>query len=348
MKKLFTILTFAVVGFTFAQEEEPKFNVTGSVDAYFRANLSSSNDGDANTVLGTQGDFSAFNNDSGFSLGLANVTLSYEGEKVGFMADLAVGQRADQYNGEGSIVNEAYMYWNVSEKATLQMGRFNNWMGYESLSAANNFHYTMSHQFTYSTRNLDGIIARFDLGSDLRAGVGVMNPAEYSTGNTTGDFSIGAGITYKGKTGFSVLSSQSASYYDFKTAFKINENFNVKLNAHKADFGVDDASTGQQWTDSQVALVGLGAEGFTSFTAYPQLKIYDTLSWGLRLEYMMLDDEADTTVFTPTVTVRYSVGDLTIIPELRVDRANEDLFRNYRNNPDNFNAAFTLAAVYTF
>jgi hypothetical protein len=78
MKKLFTILTFAVVGFAFAQEEEPKFNVTGSVDAYFRANLTSSNSGGANTALGEGGDFSEFNNDSGFSLGLANVTLSYE------------------------------------------------------------------------------------------------------------------------------------------------------------------------------------------------------------------------------------------------------------------------------
>lgn len=341
MKKLITFMSLAIVSFTFGQDEEPKFKVSGSVDAYFNANLTSQNDEDAFD------DYSVFNDDTGFSSGLANVTLSYGGEKVGFIADLGYGPRMDTYNS-GNAVNEAFMYWNVSDKVMLMMGRFNNWMGYESLSAANNFHYTMSHQFTYSTRNLDGIIARFDLGSDLRAGVGVMNPAEYSTGNTTGDFSIGAGITYKGKTGFSVLSSQSASYYDFKTAFKINENFNVKLNAHKADFGVDDASTGQQWTDSQVALVGLGAEGFTSFTAYPQLKIYDTLSWGLRLEYMMLDDEADTTVFTPTITVRYSVGDLTIIPELRVDRANEDLFRNYRNNPDNFNAAFTLAAVYTF
>ena len=42
MKKLITILSLAVVGFTFAQENEPTFKVTGSVDAYFRANLTSS------------------------------------------------------------------------------------------------------------------------------------------------------------------------------------------------------------------------------------------------------------------------------------------------------------------
>ena len=39
MKKLITFLSLAIVGLTFGQEEEPTFNVSGSVDAYFRANL---------------------------------------------------------------------------------------------------------------------------------------------------------------------------------------------------------------------------------------------------------------------------------------------------------------------
>ena len=61
MKKLITILSLAVVGFAFAQEQEPTFTVSGSIDAYFRTNLTSSNDGGVNTILGEQGDFSAFN-----------------------------------------------------------------------------------------------------------------------------------------------------------------------------------------------------------------------------------------------------------------------------------------------
>lgn len=347
MKRLLTIMSLAFVGLTFAQEEEPKFNVSGSVDAYFRANLTAAND-----EAGT-GDYSVFNNDSGFSAGLANITLSYEGETVGFIADLAYGPRMDAYAGAGQVVNEAYMYWNASDKVMLMMGRFNNWMGYESLSAANNFHYSMSHQFTYSTRNFNGLVAQFDLSSDLRAGVGIMNPAEYTTGNSTGDFSVGAGLTYKGNTGVSFLSSQSASYIDFKTAFDVNDNFNVKLNAHIADFGFDDASTGQAWTNSQVQAVLLGAEGFTSISAYPQIKSSDKMSWGMRLEYMMFDGidgtiAEDLSVFTPTLTARYSVGDLTIIPELRLDSASEDIFTDTDGDATGGLTAFNLAAVYTF
>ena len=76
------------------------------------------------------------------------------------------------------IVNEAYMYWNASDKVMLMMGRFNSWMGYERLSAANNFHYSMSHMFSYSARNFNGLVAQFDLGTDLRGGIGVMNQVE--------------------------------------------------------------------------------------------------------------------------------------------------------------------------
>jgi hypothetical protein len=330
MKKLFTILTFAVVGFAFAQEEEPKFNVTGSVDAYFRANLTSSN-------VGSTGDYSAFNNDSGFSLGLANVTLSYEGEKVGFIADLAVGQRADEYNGEGSIVNEAYMYWNVSEKVTLQMGRFNNWMGYEELSAANNFHYSMSHMFTYSARNFNGLVARFDLGNDIGLGLGLMNPVNVIEGNqnNTGAYSIAAGL-WKGKTSLSFASSQETSYIDFKTAFDVSESFSVALNAHMADYEENPQAYQQ-------------GSGFTSISAYPQIKSSESMSWGMRLEYMMFEDFAnDVSVFTPTLTANYTVGALTIKPELRLDTASEDVFIDNDGKAAAGLTAFTLGAVYSF
>jgi hypothetical protein len=351
MKKLITIMSLAFVGLTFGQEEESKFNVTGSVDAYFRANLTSSNDAynggaQSNSALGA-GDLSLFNNDSGFSAGLVNVMFSYEGEDVGFIADMAYGPRMDAYNN-GEVINEAYMYWNASDKVMLMMGRFNSWMGYETLSAANNFHYSMSHTFTYTPRNFNGLVAQFDLGSDFTAGVGVMNPVEVTTGNDTGDFSVGAGVTYKSTTGLSYLASQSASYIDFKTAFDVTETFDVKLNAQVADFGYADRETGQQWTNEQVALVGLGIEGFTSITAYPQLKTSDTFSWGMRLEYIMFDDANDTSVFTPTLTGRYSVGDLTIIPELRMDSASEDLFKDADGVATGGLTAFNLAAVYTF
>ena len=366
MKKLLSIALLSLVGLTFGQEDESKFNVTGSVDAYFKANLSSSNDG-ANNATGNSGDFSSFNNDSGFSAGLANVNFTYEGEIVGFVADFAYGPRMDSQGASNTIgdpdaneagfVNEAYVYWNASENVRFIMGRFNSWMGYETMSAANNFHYSMSHMFTYSARNFNGLIAMFDLGNSFNAGFGLMNPAEVTVGNDTGNYSIAGGISYKETTGFSFLESEDASYYDFKTALDVSEDFNIKFNLHIADFGYDfdnpSANIGTTWTAAQVDAVTLvGAEGFTSVSVYPQLKSTDNMSWGMRLEYMEFnasDDLANnTTVFTPTFTARYSVGDLTIIPELRLDSASEDIFTDADGEATDGLAAFNLAAVYTF
>jgi hypothetical protein len=250
---------------------------------------------------------------------------------------LAVGQRADDYNGEGSIVNEAYMYWNVSEKVTLQMGRFNNWMGYEELSAANNFHYSMSHMFTYSARNFNGLVARFDLGNDIGLGLGLMNPVNVIEGNqdSSGAYSIAAGL-WKGKTSLSFASSQETSYIDFKTAFDVSESFSVALNAHMADYEENPQAYQQ-------------GSGFTSISAYPQIKSSESMSWGMRLEYMMFEDFVnDVSVFTPTLTANYTVGALTIKPELRLDTASEDVFIDNDGKAAAGLTAFTLGAVYSF
>ncbi|MBT8306349.1 MAG: outer membrane beta-barrel protein, partial [Maribacter sp.] len=88
---LLAIMLLATVAF--AQEEETeevksKFTLSGTIDAYYRANLNSANSGTNYSAPG-----SSFANLPGFALGMANVIASYEGEKVGFVADLVFGPR---------------------------------------------------------------------------------------------------------------------------------------------------------------------------------------------------------------------------------------------------------------
>ena len=242
------------------------------------------------------------------------------------------------------------MYWNATDKMTLQMGRFNNWMGFEELSAAKNFHYSMSHMYSFTARNFNGLVGRFDLGNDWGLGVGLMNPVNVIQGNqnSSGAYSIGASV-WKGKTGLSFLASQETYYIDFKTAFDVSDSFSVALNAHKADFGVG----GDAY---QTIPLGGGVylhEGFTSISAYPQYKTSDNLSWGMRLEYMMFDMgafyvEDGLNVFSPTLTANYTVGALTIKPELRLDAASEDVFFDNDGAAAGGLTAFNLAAVYSF
>lgn len=103
-----------------------KFNLSGSIDAYYRTNFDAPNDENA-IAPG-----SSFANLPGFALGMANIIASYEGAKVGFVADLVFGPRgtdaifaSPMYSATGNIVNQLYAYWNVSDKVTITMGNFN-------------------------------------------------------------------------------------------------------------------------------------------------------------------------------------------------------------------------------
>jgi hypothetical protein len=338
MKKLITLMSLAVVGLSFGQEEEPKFNFSGSVDAYFRTNMTSGNDGSAG-----QAPPSSFVDTPGFSLGMANVVASYEGETVGFVADLMFGPRADAaILDEANPINQMYMYWNVNDKLTLTMGRFNTFYGYEVISTPGNFNYSTSHLFSFGPFSHNGIKADYAIDSDWSAMVAIMNPTDVTTSNSTGDYAVGFQLGYKGQY-FNVLESQGTLGLDFTGGFDLTDNLFLGINAAKQDYDETvvtvDETTGDVLNET---------DGFYGVALYPQFTSSDTFSWGMRLEYFMFDDSFDTSVFTPTLTANYSVGDLTIKPELRLDSASEDLFTDADGGPTGALSSFVLGAVYTF
>ena len=59
----------------------PTFAISGSVDSYYRSN--------------EYAPYTAFANLNGFAIGMANIVMSYEGEKSGFVADLVYGPRGN-------------------------------------------------------------------------------------------------------------------------------------------------------------------------------------------------------------------------------------------------------------
>ncbi|NCG04684.1 MAG: outer membrane beta-barrel protein, partial [Bacteroidetes bacterium] len=79
IKFLFTLLIALMCFSTMQAQEAPTFSVSGTVDTYYRS---------TEFAPGT-----SFANLNGFALGMANIVLSYEGEKSGFVADLVYGPR---------------------------------------------------------------------------------------------------------------------------------------------------------------------------------------------------------------------------------------------------------------
>ena len=328
MKKIiFTLLFASSIILTAQEKEEKTFTLSGSVDTYFRGNISG---GNFDTAPG-----SSFANQPGFALGMINLIAGYEGEKVGFVADMVYGPRgADAVfgspAGSAQIVNQLYAYWNVSEKVTLTLGNFNTFLGYEVISPTANFNYSTSYLFSYGPFSHTGIKADIALSENTSLMLAVMNPTDATEFNPTGNYAFGAQLGFSGQY-INFLLDNGAYEIDFTGGFDLSETFFLGVNA--AYFSGDDAP------------------GFYGAALYPQIATSDSFKIGLRTEYFIEDGSfgaigtgvADSSVFATTLTGNYSIGSLTIIPELRLDSASEAAFVG-----DKSLSSFALAAVYSF
>ncbi len=96
--------------------------------------------------------------------------------------------------------------------------------------------------------------------------------------------------------------------------------------------------------------------GFYGAALYPQLATSDSFSLGLRGEYFALHGDGDDlpSVFAATLTGSYSIDNLIIKPEVRLDaltNADGGFIGNIIDSdgvPTDSLAAFTLAAILTF
>lgn len=324
MKKIFTLLLATAFFAGFAQNEEPTLSLSGTVDAYYQTNLTSPDDlGDS---FGT-----SFANETGFALGMANLVAAYDMEKTGVVADVVFGPRGESAVG-GYNLNQLYAYWNVTETTTLTMGRFNTYLGYEVISPAGNFNYSTSYMFSSGPFSMVGLKADFDLGSDFSLMLAFMNPTDVNN-NTTGGYALGAQLGYAGQflnlyydddevLGFEI---------DYTGGFDLSEELFLGINA--AYQVSDDA-------------------GFYGAALYPQYTFSDSLSIGLRSElfgYHEKDEEDLPSVFSTTLTGSYTLENLTIKPEIRLDAWSEaePYFNNDGVDTDSL-ATFTIAAIYTF
>jgi hypothetical protein len=324
MKKIFTLLLASLTAIAVAQDDAPALSISGTVDAYFQTNLSAPDD--AGQSFGT-----SFADETGFALGMANLVAAYDMGSTGVVADVVFGPRGDAAVG-GYNLNQLYAYWNVNETTTLTMGRWNTYLGYEVISPAGNFNYSTSYMFSSGPFSMVGLKADFALSDDFSLMLAVMNPTDVNN-NTTGGYSLGAQLGYKGQylnlyadddevLGFEI---------DYTGGFDLSDDVFLGINA--AYQTMEDA-------------------GFYGVALYPQYTVSDSFALGLRGELFGYHDDTDDdlpSVFATTITGSYSVENLTIKPEIRMDAWSES--EPYLDNDglaSDSLSAFALAVIYAF
>lgn len=397
MKKLRLILTFSLLSFSagvFAQEaateekeEEKTFSLSGSIDTYFHSSFGTQNiypyDYDNDLPSGAYAPSSSFADLKGFSLGMVNLIGSYQGEKVGFTADVVFGPRGraavfGTASGQ-AIINQMFAYYKFSDAFTLNLGQFNTFLGYEVISPTVNFNYSTSYLFSWGPFNHTGLRADFAFGEGMVAKLAVMNPTDIVEFNPVNTYTLGAQIgktTDAGGIWFNFLygdqdgklsddtdliGTQSAGKLfqaDITTGWTLSETFYLGANASYQTVG-----EGEEMTADGSEGLGNDASSFFGVALYPKVTLSESFALGLRAEYFSvtkghleifgLDDEGNGSVMEFTLSGNYKVGGLTFIPEVRIDKTSEDSFFQYKENQTDADlkdmmATVSLAAVYKF
>ncbi len=354
--------------------EKPKLAVSGSVDAYFRANLNAPNDENAIAPV------TSFANTPGFSLGMANIVASMEHKNVGFVADFVFGPRGRDAvfgsfgNGSSEIINQLYVYWNASEAVKFTIGNFNTFLGYEVISPVSNFNYSTSYMFSYGPFSHTGLKADFALSENLSAMVGVMNPTDMTEYDPFGTYTLGAQLGYSADKGSAYLnflygdqdgklkektavvnqtSAGSLFQVDLTTGWNLSEKWFAGLNAT-----YNSTALGEIYTGSTIEKIDGDAAGFMGTALYLQHTMSDAASVGVRAEYFSefndgygiigAYEDGKASITAVTLSGSFSVGDLRFIPELRVDNASGDVFINPELEQISNLSSFVLGAVYSF
>lgn len=366
-------------------EDSAPLSISGSVDAYFRQNITAQNEQGVAPAT-------SFANNPGFALGMVNLIAAHEGEKAGFVADLVFGPRgadavfaspqAGAFYRSSNMINQLYAYWNISDAVTLTIGNFNTFLGYEVISPTGNFNYSTSYMFSYGPFSHTGIKADIALTDELSIMLAVMNPTDMTEFNPADTYILGFQLGYASDAGGAWL---NVRYGDEDGNLEDDE---ITVSAADVLAGNGQSSAGGQFqidlttgwdigdfyvgfngtyltqaagvvTDTtllgEVVLVDSDADptGFYGAALYLQYGFSDAFSLGLRGEYFgELGSYGiygeDVSVIDLTLSANYTVGGLTLIPEFRLDAVSEEVFVDTDGDPSSILASFVLGAVYAF
>jgi len=316
LKKLRLAITLIILGFSFAavaQEEEekaePTFSLSGSIDTYYHTSLGKQND-----QYGSYAPTTAFSNLRGFGLGMANLIASYNGEKVGFVADLVFGPRGTDavfnsglnypnaaFGSSGQIINQLYSYVKLSDAVTINLGQFNTFVGYEVISPTVNVNYSTSYLFSNGPFSHTGLRADFSFGEGMVAKLAVMNPTDFLQFNPVNTYTLGGqiGKTFDGGgvwlnavygdqdgkldedvDGDGDASAGKLFQVDLTGGFSLSETFYLGFNASYQTVGEGEIINGGEIED-----LGNDATSFMGVALYPKFTLSEAFALGLRAEY---------------------------------------------------------------
>ena len=346
MTKILLTIIYGFLGvvMAFGQDSLSVLNLSGSVDVYYKYDFSGLESESGQGNIGT-----AFaGNQNSVSIGMANLILSQDWAKVGFVADVAFGPRGQAQSllngndGNSFHIQNLVVSYSPVDRLTLTAGFMGTFIGYEVISPTANFHYSTSYLFSGGPFQNAGVKASFVINDKIEIMAGLFNDwNEYQDGNGMTDFGMQLGLHpaegYDLYANF-LLSDLAGTTFDLVGSLTFTPSWTTGINfAHHRN--------GETVTD------------YSGVALYQVWKLNDHLDLGLRGEWFKYFNTGSESnpggsdgprVFGMTASGNIHLGPLVLIPEWRIDFSDTDIFLDGDGLPTGKAGQILLAAVYGF
>ncbi len=360
LRKLFvTAVTTAAMSPLFAQEtpatepakeEKKPTTISGFVDAYYRYDFSKN----------TANNRTSFTNShNSFELGMASIKLEHNIGKVGFVADLGFGKRAQEFsyndNGITQAIKQLYVTYSPKDWLKLTMGSWATHVGYELVDAPANRNYSMSYMFSYGPFFHTGIKAEATAGkSGFMLGIANQTDYKFSPSGAKkfllAQYSLAATENvklYLNYVGGQTFDSVKVRQIDLVATATLSGKFSVGFNGTVQSKKV---VTKDAIAAKEDAKNWWGAAGYFNFD--PSSTVGLTFRSEIhndknQLAAMSFAPEG-ASVWANTLSMNIKAGPFTFIPEIRFESASKEVFFDKEGGPLKSNTSALIAAIYKF
>ena len=351
MTTIISVVSLPLFAQNSAEKKEKKnFNFSGYIDGYYRYDL-------AKTAANNRTSFT--NSHNAFQLGMASVKFEGTSGKLGFVADLGIGKRANEFDyndvGLAKGIKQLYATYTATDWLKISAGSWATHVGYELVDPNANKNYSMSYMFSWGPFSHTGIKADITSGKSGFM-VGISNPTDYRTTPAhtkkflIAQYSYSASdalkfyLNYVGGFG---LDSLKRRQVDIVASAKLSTKLNIGYNA---TYQYTHAETAFAKRSNEVSKSWWGSAIYLNFDAT------EKTSFSLRSE--LFNDKNQLTalnaapmgasIFANTFSTNIKLKALTLIPELRLEKSKENVFYTKDGGNKSSSASLLLAAVYNF
>lgn len=319
---------------------------SGSADAYFRYDFNNPKNAPYNN-------FTSFtNSQNSFELGMISFQAAYSKGKTGVLADIGFGKRPEEFSyndaGSGIAIKQLFFTYAPASRLKFSLGSWGTHIGYELVDAYLNRNYSMSYLFSYGPFFHTGFKGEFQVGEKTTIMAGITDPYDLKYATGLPKMLIGQISTASGNDKLTTcLSYQGGKFNDTSRLYQGDVVIRYRLSSqlslgYNGTLQSRQSYSSKKWQSDKI---------WFGSALYVNADAKSWLDFTLRGEYINDSQNVlgfNTDIFEATLSANVKIDNLTLIPEIRFEKAGKHIYSIAEHSAVDKTGNFIIAAVYHF